>query len=171
VAAVNELNLAALLIVKSYEGDVFLAIDAGAEKRVDGSDRVDKEDVAAGLGVHHALDDGGEGSSRHAFAGDVGDDSDEAVFDGDDIVEVAADLGARDGFGHDLSVGEAREVAGDDALLNRSSDLHLVAEEVGGALGLNQAGIFDEVAASVAMAWRISRPTRFRVLVRRRLSR
>jgi hypothetical protein len=146
VAAVDEFELAALFVVECHEGDVLLAGDAGTEERVDVGDGVDEGDLTPGLGVHHALDDGGEQGSGHTFAGDIGDDGDEAVFYRDDVVEVAAYLGAGDGLGHDFGVGIGGEVAGDDAPLNGGGDLHLVADEVCGALGLDQAGIFDEVS-------------------------
>ena len=145
VAAVDEFELAILFVVEGYEGNVLPAVDAGAEEGVDGSDGVEEGDVTSGLGVHHALDDGGEQGSGHTFAGDIGDDGYEAIIDGDDVVEVAADFGAGDGLGHDFCVREGRKITGDDALLDGGSDLHLVADEVGGTLGLDQASIFDEV--------------------------
>ena len=86
-----------------------------------------------------------EQGGGHAFAGDVGHDGDEAVGHGYDVVEVAAYAGAGDGLCHEAGVGEGGEVAGDDALLDGGGDGEFVAHEVGGALGLNHAGMFDEV--------------------------
>ena len=60
MAAVDKSDGAVWFVVDRYDGDVFAAGDAGAEERVYGVECVDERGAAAELGVHHALDDGGE---------------------------------------------------------------------------------------------------------------
>src|SRR5580698_6018364 len=102
VAAVDQVDAAIWFVMDGYDGDVFTPGDAGEEERVYGVECVDEGGAAFDLGVHHALDDGSEQSCGHSFAGDVGYDGDEAVvfFHGNDVVDVAAYLGAGNGPGH-----------------------------------------------------------------------
>ncbi len=60
VAAIDDGDGAVWFVMDRYDGDVFASGDSGDEERIYRVECIDEGGTASYLGVHHALDDGGE---------------------------------------------------------------------------------------------------------------